>query len=132
MGVAAGWRRDPVCGAAILWSQSGRIGKLARFGFDSSCMSTKPVIGVPACRKMIDIHPFHVVGEKYLQALIDGADALPLIIPVMADDLEIDLGGGGISDAALPQVGRDELIPEEDQEDLKLAVVQSLTSLSLS
>jgi putative glutamine amidotransferase len=53
-------------------------------------MSTKPVIGVPACRKQIDIHPFHVVGEKYLQALIDGADALPLIIPVMADHLDID------------------------------------------
>ena len=53
-------------------------------------MSTKPVIGVPACRKQIDIHPFHVVGEKYLQALIDGAGALPLIIPVMADHLEID------------------------------------------
>ncbi len=53
-------------------------------------MSAKPVIGVPACRKQIDIHPFHVVGEKYLQALIDGADALPLIIPVMADHLEID------------------------------------------
>ena len=53
-------------------------------------MSTKPVIGVPACRKSIDIHPFHVVGEKYLQALIDGADALPLIIPVMAEHFDID------------------------------------------
>lgn len=53
-------------------------------------MSTRPVIGVPACRKQIDIHPFHVVGEKYLQALIDGADALPMIIPVMAEHLDID------------------------------------------
>ncbi len=53
-------------------------------------MSTKPVIGVPACRKPIDIHPFHVVGEKYLQALIDGADALPIMIPVMAEHLELD------------------------------------------
>lgn len=53
-------------------------------------MSTKPVIGVPACRKQIDIHPFHAVGEKYLQALIDGADALPLVIPVMAEHLDID------------------------------------------
>ena len=53
-------------------------------------MSTKPVIGVPACRKPIDIHQFHVVGEKYLQAMVDGADALPLIIPVMADDVDID------------------------------------------
>lgn len=53
-------------------------------------MSTKPVIGVPACRKPIDKHPFHAVGEKYLQALIDGADALPFIIPVMAEHIQLD------------------------------------------
>ena len=53
-------------------------------------MSLRPVIGVPACRKGIDGQPFHVVGEKYLQALIDGADALPLAIPVMAEHLDID------------------------------------------
>jgi Na+/H+ antiporter NhaC len=33
-------------------------------------MSLRPVIGVPACRKGILGQPFHVVGEKYLQALI--------------------------------------------------------------
>lgn len=53
-------------------------------------MSLKPVIGVPACRKYIEDQPFHAVGEKYLQALIDGADALPLVIPVMAEHLAID------------------------------------------
>ena len=53
-------------------------------------MSLRPVIGVPACRKGIDGQPFHVVGEKYLQALIDGAQALPLIVPVMAEHLDID------------------------------------------
>ena len=53
-------------------------------------MSLKPIIGVPACRKGIDGQPFHVVGEKYLQALIDGADAIPLVIPVMAEHLEIE------------------------------------------
>ena len=53
-------------------------------------MSLRPVIGVPACRKGILGQPFHVVGEKYLQALIDGADAMPLIIPVMAEHLDID------------------------------------------
>jgi putative glutamine amidotransferase len=53
-------------------------------------MSTKPVIGVPACRKPVDNHPFHAVGEKYLQALIDGADALPLMIPAMAQHFDID------------------------------------------
>ncbi len=53
-------------------------------------MSPRPVIGVPACRKGIDGQPFHAVGEKYLRALIDGADALPLIIPVLAEHLDID------------------------------------------
>lgn len=53
-------------------------------------MSTRPVIGVPACRRILDPHPFHVVGEKYLQAVIDGADGLPLIIPVMAEHLDIE------------------------------------------
>lgn len=31
-----------------------------------------------------------MVGEKYLKALIDGADALPLIVPVLADTVGID------------------------------------------
>ena len=53
-------------------------------------MSSRPVIGVPADRRILDSHPFHVVGEKYLQALIDGAGALPLIIPVLAEHLDVD------------------------------------------
>lgn len=53
-------------------------------------MSTRPVIGVPACRKPIDIHPFHVVGEKYLQAIVDGARALPVMVPVLADDMDLE------------------------------------------
>lgn len=53
-------------------------------------MSHKPVIGVPACRKPIDSHPFHAVGEKYLQAIIDGASALPVMIPVMAGHIDVD------------------------------------------
>lgn len=53
-------------------------------------MRSKPVIGVPADRRVLDPHPFHMVGEKYLQALIDGADALPLIIPALADGIDAD------------------------------------------
>ncbi len=53
-------------------------------------MSSRPLIGVPACRRMFDPHPFHAAGEKYLQALIDGADALPVIIPTLAADLDVD------------------------------------------
>jgi putative glutamine amidotransferase len=53
-------------------------------------MRPKPIIGVPADRRVLDPHPFHMVGEKYLKAIIDAADAVPLIIPVLADDLAID------------------------------------------
>ncbi len=53
-------------------------------------MSSRPLIGVPACRRMLDPHPFHMAGEKYLQALIDGADAMPVIIPSLADGLDVD------------------------------------------
>jgi len=53
-------------------------------------MRSKPIVGVPACRKDIGGQPFHAVGEKYLQALVDGADVLPLIIPVLAEHLEPD------------------------------------------
>ncbi len=31
-----------------------------------------------------------MVGEKYLKALTDGADALPMIVPVLADEVDID------------------------------------------
>ncbi len=53
-------------------------------------MCPKPIIGVPADRRMVDPHPFHMVGEKYLKALTDGADALPLMIPALAVEIDDD------------------------------------------
>jgi putative glutamine amidotransferase len=53
-------------------------------------MRPKPIIGVPADRRVIEPHPFHMAGEKYLKAVTEAANAVPLIIPVLADDLEID------------------------------------------
>ena len=41
----------------------------------------KPLIGVSACRKQIDPHPFNIVGEKYINGIVDGADAMPMMIP---------------------------------------------------
>ena len=53
-------------------------------------MRPKPIIGVPADRRVIEPHPFHMAGEKYLKAVTEAANAIPLIIPVLVDDLEID------------------------------------------
>ena len=53
-------------------------------------MCAKPVIGVPADRRVLDPHPFHMVGEKYLTAVRDGADGLPFIIPALGDSVSRD------------------------------------------
>jgi putative glutamine amidotransferase len=48
------------------------------------------VIGVTACLKAIDGVPFHAAGEQYVRAVRDGADAVPLILPALGDDLDLD------------------------------------------
>jgi putative glutamine amidotransferase len=45
----------------------------------------KPIIGVPACMKGIDGHPFHGVGDEYLRAIVEAADAVPLVIPAFGE-----------------------------------------------
>jgi putative glutamine amidotransferase len=42
-----------------------------------------PIVGIPCDRKIGGAHPFHRVGEKYIDAVRDGAGALPLLIPVL-------------------------------------------------
>lgn len=45
-------------------------------------MRGKPIIGIPADRRLLgDHHYFHCVGEKYIAAIVDGSDALPMLIP---------------------------------------------------
>jgi putative glutamine amidotransferase len=51
-----------------------------------------PLVGIPACTRQLGHHPFHVVGDKYIRAVSDGAGALPLLIPAL---------GGGIDPADL-------------------------------
>ncbi|WP_439817677.1 gamma-glutamyl-gamma-aminobutyrate hydrolase family protein [Zavarzinia sp. CC-PAN008] len=49
-----------------------------------------PLVGVPSCSRLIDGHPFCVVGEKYLTAVVLGARALPLVIPSLEAALDPD------------------------------------------
>ena len=50
----------------------------------------RPLIGIPADRRMIGLHPFHAVGEKYARAILDAADAVPLLIPALSQELGMD------------------------------------------
>src|SRR5690606_9016159 len=47
----------------------------------------RPVIGIPADRRMLGGHFFHLVGEKYITPLLRAAGALPLLIPSLGDEL---------------------------------------------
>lgn len=44
----------------------------------------RPVIGIVADVRQIGPHPFHAVGEKYLNAVAHGAAAVPIILPAIA------------------------------------------------
>jgi putative glutamine amidotransferase len=46
------------------------------------------VIGVPADRRVLDPHPFHMVGEKYLTAIRDGADGVPILLPALGETID--------------------------------------------
>jgi putative glutamine amidotransferase len=50
----------------------------------------RPLIGIPADRRMLGLHPFHVVGEKYARAVLDAAGGLPLAVPSLAEELGME------------------------------------------
>ena len=53
-------------------------------------MSGKPLIGIPADRRLLGHHYFHAVGEKYINAVAAGADAVPVLIPSLGESLDLD------------------------------------------
>jgi putative glutamine amidotransferase len=53
-------------------------------------MAARPLIGIPADRRIVGAHPYHMVGEKYARAVMDAAGGAPLLIPALAEELELD------------------------------------------
>lgn len=51
-------------------------------------MNGKPVVIVPACNTVLNGHPFHIAGRKYVDA-VRLAGGMPLVVPWTAPD-EID------------------------------------------
>ncbi|MBV8740317.1 MAG: gamma-glutamyl-gamma-aminobutyrate hydrolase family protein, partial [Sinobacteraceae bacterium] len=50
----------------------------------------RPLIGIPADRRTLGLHPFHVVGDKYVRAVLEVAGGLPMLIPALAEELRLD------------------------------------------
>jgi len=52
--------------------------------------SIKPIIAIPADRKLIDTLWYHFAGEKYISAVIEGVQGIPWIIPSFGGMLDLD------------------------------------------
>lgn len=52
-------------------------------------MERQPLVGVSACSRMLGLHPYNVACDKYIRAVAVAADAMPLIIPSMAELLDL-------------------------------------------
>lgn len=53
-------------------------------------MPALPLVGIPACTRMVGPHPFHVAGDKYVRAVSHGAGAWPVILPALGDWYDVD------------------------------------------
>ncbi|UTW12968.1 gamma-glutamyl-gamma-aminobutyrate hydrolase family protein [Marinobacterium rhizophilum] len=52
----------------------------------SSARAPRPLVGVPACTGLVGQHPFHMVGDKYIQAVRSGADAAAVLLPALGEE----------------------------------------------
>jgi putative glutamine amidotransferase len=53
-------------------------------------MPRLPLIGIPADRRLCGKHYFHMVGEKYIEAIAVGANAQPVLIPALGSGLDFE------------------------------------------
>lgn len=52
-------------------------------------MPHAPLVGLPADSKPIGLHRYQAVGEKYVRAVIQGAGAIPVMIPSVSPPLPL-------------------------------------------
>ncbi len=51
---------------------------------------SRPIVIVPACTKQIGDHPYHTAQMKYVDAVLSGADCMPLVLPAFAERTDWD------------------------------------------
>jgi putative glutamine amidotransferase len=50
---------------------------------------SKPLIGVVSDRRLLEPHHFHMVGEKYLRALVGASGVYPVALPSLTEDFDV-------------------------------------------
>ncbi len=48
----------------------------------------RPLIGIPADRRLLGPQAYHLAGEKYVAAALDAAGVIPVIVPALGRELE--------------------------------------------
>lgn len=112
----------------------------------------RPLVLIPCDVKQVGIHPFHCVGEKYIDAVAHGAGVWPLLVPALGggEDLEplvdhVDLDAllaladgvflpGSVSNVAPPEYGEpdDAAILHDVQRDaLALPLIRRVLALEI-
>ena len=52
--------------------------------------ASRPLIGIPADRRVLGPQAYHLAGEKYVTAALDAAGAIPVIVPALGRELNDD------------------------------------------
>jgi putative glutamine amidotransferase len=76
------WSNAPVLDAG----QSDRAFKI----INAEMRAVKPLVGIPADRRLLNQHWFHAVGEKYIAAVAEAAGAVPVLIPALGEALDLE------------------------------------------
>lgn len=50
----------------------------------------RPIVLVPACTRQIGPHPYHAAQGKYVDAVVHGADCVPMILPALGAALDLE------------------------------------------
>ena len=96
----------------------------------------RPLVGLPADTAMQHGHLFHSIGDKYLRAVAEVADCLPVMIPALSDAIDLDhvldhvdgvLMTGAVSNVHPPRYGETPTADHEPydllRDDLTLALI---------
>jgi putative glutamine amidotransferase len=60
------------------------------FKIINAMATRKPIIGIPADRRLLGNHWFHCVGEKYIAAIVEAAAGIPVLVPALGPELELE------------------------------------------
>ena len=80
-------RRDE---SPTVWCNTGvKEAQPSIWTFNILNMSRLPLIGIPADRRLCGKHYFHMAGEKYIEAVAAGANAVPVLIPALGSEIDL-------------------------------------------